>query len=100
MIATSALACKAGMQRRIMRCREETSYDEHRRSQQNDPDGREPIYSLEPEGRRTELDRGELLADHLFASWSRPRSLPEKRTDGTALAHLLRQHRDGALAAV
>src|SRR6185503_13975914 len=58
------------------------------------------IYPLEPEGRRTELNRGELLADHLFASWSWPRSLLEKRTDGTALAHLLRQHRDGEVAAV
>jgi hypothetical protein len=40
------------------------------------------------------------LADHLFASRSRSRPLPEKRADGSALAHLLRQHRDGALAAV
>jgi len=40
------------------------------------------------------------LADHLFASWSRTRSLLEKRADGRALAHLLRQHRDGAVAAV
>jgi hypothetical protein len=40
------------------------------------------------------------LADHLLASRSRPRPLPEKRADGRALAHLLRQHRNGALAAV
>ena len=67
----------------------------------NDPNGREPIYTLEPEGRRAELDRGELLADHLFASWSRPRPLLEKRADGTALVHLLQQsHCDGAVAAV
>jgi hypothetical protein len=32
--------------------------------------------------------------------WSRPRPLPEKRADGGALAYLLRQHRDGAVAAV
>ena len=49
----------------------------------SDPDGPEPVHPPEPEGRRT-LDGGELLADHLFASRSRPRSLLEKRADGTA----------------
>src|SRR3954465_1520601 len=76
------------------------SYNEHCRSQQDDPDRREPVHTPEPEGRRAELDGGELLADHLFAGWSRTRPLPEERTDGRALAHLLRQHRNGALAAV
>src|SRR5712672_3657047 len=100
MIGISASQRKTDMQRRIMISREETSYNEHCRFQQDDPDGREPICTLEPEGRRAELDRGELLADHLFAGRSRPRPLLEKRADGTALAHLLRQHRDGAVAAV
>ena len=45
----SALELKADMQRRIMRSREETNYNEHRRSQQNDPDGREnPFIRLSP----------------------------------------------------
>jgi hypothetical protein len=39
------------------------------------------------------------LADYLFASWAWPRPLPEERADRRALAHLFRQHRDGALAA-
>src|SRR5262249_16867018 len=65
-----------------------------------DPDWREPFCAPEREGRRAELNRRELLADHLFAGWSRPRPLPEKRTDRRALAYLLRQYRDGAVAAV
>src|ERR1700757_226304 len=72
---------------------------EHCRSQQNDPYGREPVYPLELEGRWSELNRCELLADYLFASRARPRPLSEERTDGRALAHLFRQHRDGAMAA-
>src|SRR4029079_6587109 len=91
---------KADMQRHITGSREETRYHEHCRSQQDDPDGREPLHPPEPEGRRPELDGGELLADHLFARRPRPRALLEKRADGAALAHLLRQHRDGAVAAV
>ena len=41
---------------------------EHCRSQQNDPYRREPVYPLEPEGRRSELNRCKLLADYLFAN--------------------------------
>src|SRR3954452_892508 len=100
MMLMSALELKADPLRRIVKSCEETSTNEHCRSQQNDPDGREPIYPLEPQRRRAELNGGELLADHLFASRSRTRALFEKRADGTALAHLLRQHRDGAVAAV
>src|ERR1700704_3449852 len=99
-MSASARERKADVRRPIMRSSEETSYNEHCRSQQDDPDGREPVYTLEPEGRRAELNRGELLADHLFASRPLPRPLPEKRADGIALAHLLLQHRDGAVAAV
>src|SRR6516225_380321 len=36
---------------------------------------------------------------YLFAGWARPRPLPEERADRRALAHLFRQHHDGALAA-
>src|SRR4051812_7114201 len=100
MILMSALEHEADMLRRIVKSCEETSTNEHCRSQQNHPDGREPIYPLEPQRRRAELNGGELLADHLFASRSRPRSLLEERADGTALAHLFRQYRDGAVAAV
>jgi hypothetical protein len=39
------------------------------------------------------------LADYFFASWARPCPLPEERSDRGTLAHLFRQHRDGALAA-
>src|SRR6516225_10382120 len=35
---------------------------------------------------------------YLFAGWARPRPLPEERADRRALAHLFRQHHDGALA--
>src|SRR3954452_16433809 len=100
MMLMSALELKADVLWHIVKSCEETSTNEHCRSQQNDPDGREPIYPLKPQGRRAELDGGELLADHLFAGRSRSRSLFEKRADGTALAHLLRQYRDGAVAAV
>src|SRR6478752_3738277 len=39
------------------------------------------------------------LADYLFANRTRPCPLSEERADRRALAHLFRQHRDGALAA-
>ena len=62
--------------------------------------GENPFVRLSPkdgEPNSTDADYWQII---FFASWSRPRPLPEKRADGRALARLLRQHRDGAVAAV
>ncbi len=63
------------------------------------PDGREPVHPPEPQGRRSELDRCELLADHLFAGGPGHVLYLKSELTEAALAHLFRQHRDGALAA-
>src|ERR1700730_4267343 len=74
--------------------------NERCRSESRNRDRRESVHTAERARRRSEQDGRELLAHRLFARRTGARALSQERADGRPLAYLLRQHRDGALAAI
>ena len=61
---------------------------------------KKPVHPTKPDRRRPEHDECQLLAHHHLPGRSGACSLSQQRADREPLAYLLRQHRDGAMAAV
>src|SRR6266436_5447614 len=78
----------------------EGSSSDARRPQSSDLDRRKPVYPPQRQRRRRQHNKCQFLAHHNLPGGTRTRALSPERADREPLADLLRQHRNGAVAAV